>query len=485
MVALSQNYNSNHSLNMLARFELIKKRQAAPEDDESGLEVRLQSLATQQLITNQVPIQSFSSKLIQTLIGGVEFILGKKKVKIDLPPDMLKELEVAYFYERARKYEKAIEVYKSRLSDTHLTEGLQATLVLHIGFCTSVLGQYDPAIVQFKKVIDLVPGSEDAHVAQKLIDILKGLQDQIREARALPQTPFSQGRQMFFLANYQEAIKILEQVVADEKTIPSEVLEGDYLIGRSQEEMGMENEAVQKYRQIIAQNPNSNTAKKANRRLYLLGKIYVNDSDLTKAALKKIEQYQDFKFINTLKSLDDSKPKETRAGMVSHEANSLQEYKVAKMENLEDIQIADLRGQDKKTKGDKDEEVKVAALQLENKLKPTIAPPKHVAAKIHADPMRQESIFATIENNHGELEFVYQKWLRKGQAFEGQITVRMLVDPKGEVKDAKIVNEKSTITNEGFNSEILRNIKHWKFREDPGSNVDIPVSFPVQFVQKQ
>src|SRR3954469_23760462 len=53
METLSQTYNSSHALNMLARFELIKHRQAQPEEDETALELRMQSLASGQLLVSE------------------------------------------------------------------------------------------------------------------------------------------------------------------------------------------------------------------------------------------------------------------------------------------------------------------------------------------------------------------------------------------------------------------------------------------------
>jgi TonB family protein len=110
---------------------------------------------------------------------------------------------------------------------------------------------------------------------------------------------------------------------------------------------------------------------------------------------------------------------------------------------------------------------------------------KRVAAKIMADPLRQEAIFSTIENNQGELEFLYQKFMRKGTVFEGNLHIRILIDPTGGVKDARVVNEKSTIDNAQFNTEILQTVRKWRFREDPNAKGDIPVSFPLRFVNKQ
>jgi TonB family protein len=75
--------------------------------------------------------------------------------------------------------------------------------------------------------------------------------------------------------------------------------------------------------------------------------------------------------------------------------------------------------------------------------------------------------------------------MRKGIVFEGNLTIRILIAPSGAVKDARIVSEKSTIDNAAFNTEILQNVRKWRFREDPNANGDVPVSFPMRFVNKE
>jgi TonB family protein len=124
------------------------------------------------------------------------------------------------------------------------------------------------------------------------------------------------------------------------------------------------------------------------------------------------------------------------------------------------------------------------AEKLAPALKKDLSAMRRTAARIMADPLRKEAIFATLRDNQGELQFIYQKWLRKGPAFEGDLTVRILIGPSGEVRDAKIVQERSTVDNPPFGGEILQTVKKWRFREDPGASGDVPVSFPVRFVNK-
>ncbi|HKP95453.1 MAG TPA: TonB family protein [Fibrobacteria bacterium] len=478
METLSQTSYSSHALNMLARFELIKQRQSQPEEDETALELKMQSLASGKLLVTENRESSFKSKVIGAAIGAVGFILGKKRAKADVPKVVQQDLEAAYYFERSRKYDKAIEIYTKGLVGGNLSPEISATLILHRGFCAGLTGEYRNAIDDFDRVAALVPETEEAHVAVKLREMIMGLQEQVRLAKNSKQAPFAAGRQLFLLANYAEAAKSLQKVISSPASDSAEKLQSRYLYARSQEELGQDSDAVLTYRTVIQSAPNSEEAKKANRRLYVLGKFYSNDEDLAKSAMKKIEQYQDFKFINSLKSLDTPRPKPRETPPTPAE-----EVAAAKLDKMDKLDVGDLRGEQKdkeaKAKAEKADAEKMAAT-----LKKDVRA-RRAAAKIIADPLRQEAIFGTIESNQGELEFLYQKFMRKGVVFEGNLTIRILIDPAGSVKDARIVNEKSTIDNAAFNAEVLQNVRKWRFREDPNANGDVPVSFPMRFVNKQ
>ena len=485
METLSQTYNSSHALNMLARFELIKQRQNQPEEDETAMELKMQSLASGKLLVTEAKQEGVKSKVIGAAIGAVGFVLGKKKAAASVPNAVQHDLEAAYFFERSRKYDKAIEIYSKGLGGSKLSNEVSATLLLHRGFCASLTGDYRKAKEDFSSAASLVPSSEEAHVALKLKEMTQALEDQVRLAKSRTAAPALAGKQLFLLANYAEAAKSLQKAILSTTTDSAAKIQSRFLYARSQEELGQDSDAVTTYRQVIQTAPNSEEAKKANRRLYVLGKFYSNDEDLAKSALKKIEQYQDFKFINSLKSLDVPKPVESRPKTVAptEEVVAVNTNPGGGTEKLEKLDVGDLTGEKADSSKIKKAE-KADAERLAATLKQDVKV-KRAAAKIMADPLRQEAIFSTIENNQGELEFLYQKFMRKGTVFEGNLTIRILIDPTGGVKDARVVNEKSTIDNAQFATEILQTVRKWRFREDPNANGDIPVSFPLRFVNKQ
>lgn len=478
MAALSQSYNNTSALSMLARYEMIRQRGSMPEEDETALELRLQAMvnapqAKGQVESAQTP--TLQEKVIIWLLKGVRLILGKSEHIYDIPDGTRRDLELGYYYERARKYTQAVGIYSHALDAGNLSAQSAATMRLHRGFCLSLLGDLAGARKDFQTISTLISSTDENRVALRMMDILKGMETELRLAHQQSLGPLEQGKRLFRLGSTIEAMNLFNQVLSDAKATASQKLEVRYWFGRAQEEMGQDSDAVATYRSIVGEAPNSNLARQANRRLYVLGKFYQNDADLEKAALQQLQKYQDFQFINALKSAEQTK---TRVAVMQRRQAIRADSSRAAMasDSLEKTPdgtapVAALKRAD--SAQDQAGSLKAALRKIPEQ--------RHMATRIKADPLRREAILATIESNRGELEFLFQKWLRKGEPFDGRLTVRLVIGPDGAVRDAKTVSEKSTIEHPAFVADVLQNVKRWRFRGDPGETADIPVSFPLDF----
>jgi len=482
MAALSRSYNNTSALNMLARYEMIRQRGTLPEDKETALELRLQAMAKAPADSVRVepnqPLR-FQERVITWLIQGVRFILGKKERVYDIPEATRRDLELGYFYERGRKYVQAVQVYSRAIAGGGLSNQVLSTMRLHRGFCLSLLGDIKGAKQDFESIRALVGESDENRVAMHMLSILKGMEDEIRLARQQELGPFEQGKRLFKLGSTIEAMNLFNQVLSDSKSSSGQKLEARYWFGRAQEEMGQDSEAVNTFRSVVADAPQSQVAQMANRRLYVLGKYYQNDADLEKAALKQLEKYQDFQFIDALKSVESR-----GSGLrVVSRLGALGVKNLGSNINSDHLEgqpakpepVAALRRRD--TVPDEPGSLQASLRKIPER--------QRTVKRIQADPLRREAILGTIQGNRGELEFIFQKWLRKGQSFEGKLTLRILIAPDGVVKEARAVSEKSTIDQAAFVADILQNVKRWRFRGDPGETADIPVSFPLDFKSRE
>lgn len=478
MADLSRSYNSTSALNMLARYEMIRQRGNLPEEEETALELRLKSMANEpqaKAKVDTVRAPTWQEKGLHLMIRAVRFLLGKKERVYEIATETRRDLELAYFYERARKYQPAIAIYTKALEEGGLSEQVAATMRLHRGFCLSLLGDLAGAKRDFQAVDALVKGTDENRVAMRMLEIVRGMETELKLAQKQNLSPFDQAKRLFRLGSTIDAMNLFNQVLTDPKATPGQKLEVRYWFGRAQEELGQDSDAVATYRNLIDESPASEAARMANRRLYVLGKFYQNDAELEKAAMAQLQKYQDFRFIDALKSVETAKTRVAAHRLPKTSLTLDTGPDRMASDSLEKVQasetpLASMRPSDTA----KEQASLKASLR---KLPET----KRVATRIKADPLRREAILGTIESNRGELEFLFQKWLRKGEVFEGRLTVRILIAPDGSVREARAVAEKSTIAQPAFTADILQNVKRWRFRGDPGESSDIPVSFPLDF----
>jgi TonB family protein len=482
MADLSRSYNSTSALNMLARYEMIRQRGNMPEEDETALELRLKAMASEpqgKTSADSLRQPTWQEKGIAYLIKAVRFLLGKKERVYEIATETRRDLELAYFYERARKYQPAIAIYTKALEEGGLGDQVAATMHLHRGFCLSLLGDLAGAKRDFQAVQALVSGTDENQVALRMLEIVRGMEGELRLAQQQKLSPFDQAKRLFRLGSTIEAMNLFNQILGDSKAPSGQKLEVRYWFGRAQEEMGQDSDAVATYRSVISENPSSEVARMANRRLYVLGKYYQNDAELEKAALTQLQKYQDFRFIDALKSVESAKAKVTATRMSRRPLALDTGQSRLLSDSLEKVQVTETALASLRTVDTAKEQASLKASLRK------LPEPKRMATRIKADPLRREAIFGTIESNRGELEFLFQKWLRKGESFEGRLTVRILIAPDGSVREAKAVAEKSSITQPAFTADILQNVKRWRFRGDPGESADIPVSFPLDFKSRE
>ena len=75
------------------------------------------------------------------------------------------------------------------------------------------------------------------------------------------------------------------------------------------------------------------------------------------------------------------------------------------------------------------------------------------------------------------LRHVYNRYLKKNPGFQGKITLKFTIAPKGEITDVSIVS--STTQNRKFDTEIQRYVSRWKFHKIKSgkTTVTIPLTF--------
>lgn len=275
----TRQYNQNRNLGMLIQYELLKRR-LEDEENESDFatEAQLQAFLSEREAESRVAFENFLDPVAFAAIRSVRFLTGKTTELRHFNWAPGPNLRIAYYHERSRRYRKAIHWYEASLENE---ERLRGEILLHMGFCYSLLNQYEKAYWLFQYVCDTFPGEDEAAAAAKLYQELKLLDRSIRHAvsRAKGTTdPLAVGRNLYRSMRYHEALNMLSDVAERAGSQrPARVQEAWYLAGRCYEAVGRDTLAVQLYRILTASYPKTPWAKKAYQRLLLVHTVYAPD----------------------------------------------------------------------------------------------------------------------------------------------------------------------------------------------------------------
>ena len=297
----SSNTNKKvRSAGLVARYQLIQKRfNQFKGNDNYKDEARLMAMVSGDYTGDQNRRDpGFLKVPALGIINLVNMISGSPLMVDETVDKGGRLIEMAYFYERKRQFRKAIAVYNAALK-IYETEATEVPYIyLHRGFCLSLIGLSQSALSDYDKVISLVPDKEEAVTAEFLSSFLRSANQQILEVDKRANSVIK-GRAYHQLMAYKKAIKIFNLL---EKTRPSQRLY--YYRGRSFEEIGRLKRALQDYERVMNMNPNSEIAKKTNRRRYILGTFYENDNNLKDKAYKHAKENKDATFVEEIKSIE-------------------------------------------------------------------------------------------------------------------------------------------------------------------------------------
>jgi len=253
--ALSSKENVNHSSNILASLKMLKDRRNNPVNQETDLrdEIKYHTIASDEIVSPMNIKFNSADKMVIQMIQGLRTLLGKD-VKVFYQSNQgQQKIEEAYFYERARKYNTAIKIYGSLLTQ-EWSPTIRSTLLLHLSFCQGMTSNYEMAINTLREILEnpRLKGSENWKTSWKLSNELKNLQARSSELQLSQLSLLEKGKAMFNLGNYQKAKEYLGQDIEQSQTQAEDsFFEGLYYMGRAHEEKGEYAKAVKLYSKIL------------------------------------------------------------------------------------------------------------------------------------------------------------------------------------------------------------------------------------------
>nr|HPO49150.1 tetratricopeptide repeat protein [Spirochaetota bacterium] len=90
-----------------------------------------------------------------SIINGLRFLIGKPKIEKIIDSDFNDDLDLAYFFERQKQYKRSLALYDEILKKIKNDNKRKAIILLHEGYCYSIMGEYARAKEKYIEVINI------------------------------------------------------------------------------------------------------------------------------------------------------------------------------------------------------------------------------------------------------------------------------------------------------------------------------------------
>lgn len=480
---------ASNTFGIVAKYELIKNRMIEGEDNISNfeLEARIQALTSGDPSAERKKILNYRIYLtpIRYVVNGIRLILGKKIINPKEDDKIYSVLEIGYFWERNRKYHDALKIYEDVLKTGGIDPSIKAAVMLHKAFCVSMLGNYRESKLIYEQVINLYPNTEGGVLAWKLLDFIQSMERSRKSLEKQDMTELEKARQFYLVMDFRNAIKNYSLFLGKSGSSAG-TAEARYYKGRCHEELGESEEAVNEYRSIIRIDKTKKWAKKANRRMLMIGSFYEQQKNIADEAKRQLDAYQDQKFFDNVQqyaqlvsqsSLRSELMKESKQS----EAQPIRDSLLNAILNIGEL---DLSGE----KSAAAQQKKLDSIRTSLIEQGAIGKAEMKAIErwktVTMNPYRRPGVLKTaIDGYSSELKYIYNKRLRSGVKLSGKMLVEIKIKPSGMVGNATVV--RSDLGDQVFEKSVIDRILSWKFQTIPDSVGDLDIKYPFEFYEEE
>jgi len=287
--------NSTDHMGLIMKYKLHKEmyENRISDQDTSVIEARINSILSERAESDELTQVYYSLISIPVIyfINIIRRIIGMPLLEELKEEELNVNLEAAYYYERNKEYKKAIALYDQILASPVTGRPLKAGVLLHQGFCYSILGDYEKAKLKYLTVIKDYGDMSTAVTAAVMLRYLEGFRTEIERVLATEKDSTEKGEKLYKLIAYRESYEVLKRI---ENSAPSsEKKKIQFFKGRTLEEIGEAGRAVEIYQNIIMEDPGSEYASSANRRIFLVGSVNHGGEKIKRLALENNKLIKD------------------------------------------------------------------------------------------------------------------------------------------------------------------------------------------------
>lgn len=265
-------------------------------EDVSMIEVRLNSILSSVESEKVIPQGKYVYATVPVVyaINFIRGIIGMPDLSDSSADAENGAIDIAYYFERSRLYHRAIEEYQGIIDAGVSDRNTASGVLLHMGYCYSILGDYENARRFYLRVIKDYGDINIAVTAAILLRYIEGFRSETERILATEKDSVNKGEKLYKLIAFRESLEVLARV---EKSVsPAEKPRIKFLKGRTLEELGEVEKAVDIYQGIVMEDSSSKYAIEANRRIFVAGSITPSGGKLLQLAEKNSLMIKDSSF---------------------------------------------------------------------------------------------------------------------------------------------------------------------------------------------
>lgn len=229
-------------------------------------------------------------------VNGLRFLLGKTFLTLTKEQkENNAALSLAFYHENNRRFRDAQNIYNS-----FDEQKKQSPVLLHEGYCLSLLGEHDDAVEKLTRIINENRNEEIAATAAILLMYITDFKQKadylIKNGKGDNIDTVVKLVQLNSFQNAQEMLDRLEKSDTDEE-VQAKIA---YYRGRLLEETGEKSKAIETYQEMILEYYRYEVAKNANRRILVMSANRSDREEINALAIENNKLLKDEEFENIL-----------------------------------------------------------------------------------------------------------------------------------------------------------------------------------------
>ena len=305
-----------------ARFREIFKN---PDDYRSEIK---RNVIESGILNNRVLVDiesGFMENLGIAVVNSIRIMSLKPILHLHRDRKLLLILKYAFFMERSRRLEIAVERYEDVINILQNRKNdILAFSLLHHGYCLASMGRFSPAIQSLEETTNKFPGTHFSRTAAILLNILETRQKLSKRIEEKNLSSLQKARSFYQAGLYGKACEIYEK---ERNTKGYD----KYRWGRCSEEIGKQKRALRIYKELAKSKGGGEFPRLANRRLLVLGNFYHAGKDVIKIASQNAVRLNDS---GALKEISEVAKEQREAVVVQEIITGLKEVKLEVSDNF-------------------------------------------------------------------------------------------------------------------------------------------------------